>query len=479
MSDTVLAKATRNLNSRIRHTGCSARELWVKRDQNTGSSLQFEDQQLSDVQYQMRLKSHESSAKYESRNAKKVNLPNVKIGDRIYIKSDGSKSKARDPYLVLSFVPNKNEIEVQKILDKNRRNIVIVHLQNVYPVEYEDEDLHIDEQVECSVDEEETKVVKNQPKIDQTLQEKIETCPFCVKMKRKSINHHYNTCESILQIRPELRRKRGKDYKDSDTDEEDDDHDDVCSHDIDISGENLMIFSGDEFAPQETLPDQHECTPSLLDTSDLDNDTSNESTGIYEDDADEEDDKDSLDDNPSPPRSPGPAVVAQPQNQIQILPVIPEENSENEITEDELSDEVIRNTVIQHDGCCETNPEPNPRVRLGGRSLPGRPIQDRNLSADTPRPPRPPRSISGRLVHAGDVIRYFTGYMVDNQEFWLRATVQPMFLTVQRINPTYYNVLNERGEEVSLELLGGIGGWQTLRGENWEFVGDGERRPVT
>ena len=89
----------------------------------------------------MRIKSHESSAKYESRNAPKVKLPSVKIGDRIFIKSDGSKSKARDPYLVLSFVPNKNEIEAQKILDTNRKNIVRVHLQNVYPVESDDENL--------------------------------------------------------------------------------------------------------------------------------------------------------------------------------------------------------------------------------------------------------------------------------------------------------------------------------------------------
>ena len=37
ISGSVLAKATRNLNSRIRHTGCSAGELWVKRDQNTSS----------------------------------------------------------------------------------------------------------------------------------------------------------------------------------------------------------------------------------------------------------------------------------------------------------------------------------------------------------------------------------------------------------------------------------------------------------
>ena len=87
----------------------------------------------------MRLKSHKSSAKYQSGGAPLVKIPQVKIGDRIYIKSDGSKNRARDQYVILRFVPNKNEVEVQKFLDKNRKNIVRVQLQNIYKVEEEDD----------------------------------------------------------------------------------------------------------------------------------------------------------------------------------------------------------------------------------------------------------------------------------------------------------------------------------------------------
>ena len=70
ISEPNLAMAVKNLNSRVRHSGCSARELWTKRDQNMGYPLSFTDEQLSDAQYKMRLESHESSSKYESRNAK-------------------------------------------------------------------------------------------------------------------------------------------------------------------------------------------------------------------------------------------------------------------------------------------------------------------------------------------------------------------------------------------------------------------------
>ena len=106
MSELTLAKAVTNLNSRIRHAGCSARELCIKRDQDSGEPIHFEDSELSKLQYQMRLKSHKSSAAYQSRNAPKVQLPKVKIGDMIFIKSDLQKNKAREPYIILDFVFN-------------------------------------------------------------------------------------------------------------------------------------------------------------------------------------------------------------------------------------------------------------------------------------------------------------------------------------------------------------------------------------
>ena len=94
----------------------------------------------------MRIQSQESSAKYESRNAKKVKFPRIKFGDRIFIKSDGSKLKARDPFLVLSFFLNKNEIAVKKVLDTNRKNPVRVHLHNVYLAESDGNDFKTDDE---------------------------------------------------------------------------------------------------------------------------------------------------------------------------------------------------------------------------------------------------------------------------------------------------------------------------------------------
>ena len=122
---------------------------------------------------------------------------------------------------------------------------------------------------------------------------------------------------------------------------------------------------------------------------------------------------------------------------------------------DESEPQQPRGTVIYHNSnCC-----PQPRQRLLARSLPGRRVNKRHPPVD-PFPPKPP--IPRRVVQAGDVIKYFTGWLEDGEELWLRATIQPMTKKLQIKYPDYYNVLNERGEEKSVELLRG-GDWSVLR----------------
>ena len=120
--------------------------------------------------------------------------------------------------------------------------------------------------------------------------------------------------------------------------------------------------------------------------------------------------------------------------------------------------------MILHDGAC--CPVPEPRPRLHGRSLPGRAVDERHR---TVQPNEHPGSIPGRLVHTGDVIKYFTGWMIDGEEQWLRATVQPMTKKNQQKYPNYYNILNEVGEEKSIKLLEG-GAWQLLHDDEYQLV---------
>ena len=134
VSEKTLALATENLNSRIRHLGRSARELWTSRDQVSGANLTLDDQNISDKQHAMRMASHPSSATYASRKAPLVSLPEINPGQAVFIKSDRSKSKARDQYMVLSVDSSESLATLQKLPMSNfKANPLKVQLQNLYP----------------------------------------------------------------------------------------------------------------------------------------------------------------------------------------------------------------------------------------------------------------------------------------------------------------------------------------------------------
>ena len=121
LSEIYLAKATENLNNLIRCMVRSATELWTKRDKVTGAELLVNDEELSDQQFTHRTSSHKSSARYEARNSSKLaEIPDVEVGDQVYVKSDLTKSKARDPFLVIGTDKPTKEATLQKIIDNPR-----------------------------------------------------------------------------------------------------------------------------------------------------------------------------------------------------------------------------------------------------------------------------------------------------------------------------------------------------------------------
>ena len=132
-SPSILAQATYFLNSIIRHSGRSARELWLSRDQQTGANIALQDSILSDAQFQNRQLSHSSSAKYASRGGDKVSCPRLSTGDTVFVKSDLCKSKARESYLVLSVDDINMQATIQKFpMSKFRQHTIIVEYQNLY-----------------------------------------------------------------------------------------------------------------------------------------------------------------------------------------------------------------------------------------------------------------------------------------------------------------------------------------------------------
>ena len=127
ISDETLAEATANMNSRIRGTGLSAKEMWFQRDQYTGQQLPIEDLALIKSKYSNWLKSHATSAKSQARGKVSPLQAQLKVGDLVYLNSERDKTKPRDRYVVVDSAQsseNPNTVKLQKFAGSQMRSRV-------------------------------------------------------------------------------------------------------------------------------------------------------------------------------------------------------------------------------------------------------------------------------------------------------------------------------------------------------------------
>ena len=86
ISPGTLAIAISYVNSRIRDSGLSAKEIITKRDSITNEPLQIDDKQLQNFQYERRIKNHRYSEKSKAKAlasaafVSKVKAPNTQLG---------------------------------------------------------------------------------------------------------------------------------------------------------------------------------------------------------------------------------------------------------------------------------------------------------------------------------------------------------------------------------------------------------------
>jgi len=100
VSATSLALATARLNSRLRHQGLSARELWTQRSQYTGDQLPLSDYQAILQRHQQRSVNHQYSENSKSKHSSAPQPPQIHVGDLVYLISERNKLRARDRYIV-------------------------------------------------------------------------------------------------------------------------------------------------------------------------------------------------------------------------------------------------------------------------------------------------------------------------------------------------------------------------------------------
>ena len=101
IDEVTLSLAIGNMNSRIRHGGLSATEVWHQRDMFTGVQLPIKDLDVIRSKADVREKGHLPSAKYKARGSVLESSTRPYLGEIVYIYQDRDKTRSRDRYIVV------------------------------------------------------------------------------------------------------------------------------------------------------------------------------------------------------------------------------------------------------------------------------------------------------------------------------------------------------------------------------------------
>ena len=122
---------TSNLNSRIRNRGYSSKEMLLRREISSNKPISIQDSELSDHQFNLR------SRKNDEHNLQvPLNPPSFSIGDLVYIRSDLSKLRGREEYIVLDvFIQDKEHwATIKKTENKLRQKSYAVKFSELIKV---------------------------------------------------------------------------------------------------------------------------------------------------------------------------------------------------------------------------------------------------------------------------------------------------------------------------------------------------------
>ena len=131
LSEVQLQLVIEVLNTRIRNRGLSAREILFQRDQHTNDQLNINDLTLAQQQNDIREQNHLSSATSKARGNPPPRQLNLKVGELVFIKDEGSKHHARDRYIITNI--EGNLASIQKLGKQFMSCLYKVPVSHLYP----------------------------------------------------------------------------------------------------------------------------------------------------------------------------------------------------------------------------------------------------------------------------------------------------------------------------------------------------------
>ena len=100
-----LSLIIKNINSRVRNRGLSAKEMCFMRDQATNRNILHKDEDLKKEQKEKRISNHNKPSDEHF---------DIDIGDEVMVKDQMTKLKPREKFVVVSSAPDESKVKVQK-----------------------------------------------------------------------------------------------------------------------------------------------------------------------------------------------------------------------------------------------------------------------------------------------------------------------------------------------------------------------------
>ena len=236
IDDMILAKATDQLNCKIRHTHRSAKELLLKRNQFTGDDIEVDDLEVSDKQFRERKNKNEQKLKKtdKKKEKKEETQTKFKVGDIVFIISDKNKHKTRDTYVI-----TKIHEELLTLVKAKRGRTAgkkyLVKPENVYKA-VPDTKATDEIQNEDSDKEKEKENLKTKKKSHIVPEKRDTECFFCKQAGYIDFYHSKLTCRKYLETTPPIKvttRKKHDESSSSSDEEEDEVEEDAATGDGD------------------------------------------------------------------------------------------------------------------------------------------------------------------------------------------------------------------------------------------------------
>ena len=108
LNETELAIITSTINSRVRQNGLAPKEMMLKRSLHDHKPITIDDSNESSMQYDRRTLANEKIA-FKDKLTLNKKTHAVNVGDLVFLKTDLSKSKARDEFIVIKKFSKNNE----------------------------------------------------------------------------------------------------------------------------------------------------------------------------------------------------------------------------------------------------------------------------------------------------------------------------------------------------------------------------------